>query len=744
MQQHASQSERDRERGKNPVASVAFPNIVTGIYDYLIPTRLEGKVSPGTPVLVSLRRREIWGVTVGIKADSPYPDLKEVIDFQGGRWTDSGSTLMKLYEWVAEYYQCDLGRVFRPLMRKGLLNSTAKTVRVFTPCHDAPVAALNEKYRAIWSQLQGVGFFSAAEAKERFGISRPVIDRLCEAKCLVRESRTVVREAFEPCMKGSSEKVILTGEQRTAVETIMIVHAAPEGAFLLHGITGSGKTHVYIELASRMLQLGKGVIILVPEIALTPQTIQRFRGALGEVVTVIHSHMSDGERRDSLQELVTGRKRVVIGVRSAVMAPMDQVGLIIVDEEHDGSYKQSDCEPRYNARDVAVMRGRLQKSLVVLGSATPSFESYHNAATGKYRLLRLSQRFGAAALPRVDIVDMREERRNNNWKPLSNRLAVAIASTIEEGRQTILLINRRGFSTVLLCKECGYTAYCPHCSVTLRYHRADTALKCHVCGHLQQAPDCCPGCGGENIKYKGTGIQKIEEFLHETLPAARLLRMDQDTTRRKGAHATILRKFADQEADILLGTQMVAKGLDFPGVALVGVIAADIGLHLPDFRASERTFQLLTQVAGRAGRCDSLGKVIIQTYCPDDYAIRCAAQHDYSTYFEQESRNRRPLGYPPWGRLARLIVVGKIEKEVLTLITIIAQEIRAGAGSSLSMLGPSPAVLERVANETRYTILLKSSHPRKLGMVLRELRLKHRKLPASISLIIDVDPVNML
>ncbi|MBN1308584.1 MAG: primosomal protein N' [Chitinispirillaceae bacterium] len=726
------------------MAAVVFPNIVTGIYDYLIPGRLEGKVSPGTPVLVNLRKRELWGVTVGIKADSLCPSLKEVIDVQGGRWTDSGSTLMKLYEWVAEYYQCDLGRVFRPLMRKGLLHGADKTVQVFMPSPDAPVATLSEKNRAIWSKLQRLDSFSAAEAKELFGVSRSALNRLCGAQCLVRETRTVVREAFEPCMKRSNEKGTLTDEQRAAVDMIMKAHAAPQAPFLLHGITGSGKTHVYIELASRMLRLGKGVIILVPEIALTPQTIQRFGEAFGEVVTVIHSHMSDGERRDSLQELVTGRKRVVIGVRSAIMVPMEQVGLIIVDEEHDGNYKQSDCEPRYHARDVAVMRGRFQKALVVLGSATPSFESYHNAAAGKYRLVRLSQRFGAASLPQVELVDMREERRNNNWKPLSNRLAAAVASTIEAGRQVILLLNRRGFSTILLCKDCGYTAHCPNCTVTLRYHRADTALKCHVCGHFQQAPDCCPGCGGQNIKYKGTGIQKIEEFLHEMFPAARLLRMDRDSTRRKGAHAAILGKFAHHETDILLGTQMVAKGLDFPGVALVGVVAADTGLHLPDFRASERTFQLLTQVAGRAGRCDNLGKVIIQTYCPEDYALRCAAQHDYSTYFKQESENRRLLNYPPWGRLARIIVVGKVEAEVRSLITTIAQEIRAAAGNSLTLLGPSPAVLERVANQIRHTILLKSSHPRKLGTILRELRIRHHRLPPSIDLIIDVDPVNML
>jgi primosomal protein N' (replication factor Y) (superfamily II helicase) len=744
MLQQQEESIADPGNKKSTVVAVAFPNAVGGIYDYAVPDRFIGRIVPGMPVRVNLRKRELWGVAVAVKSASAYPDLKEVLDIQSGRWTDAGRSLLNLYEWVAGYYQCDLGRVFRPLMRKGLLNSSAKTIRVYTADPHAPADSLSEKYRVIWAALQELGTFSMAEAMQQCAVSRSAIDRLCASKFLTRSVRTVVREAFELRMECPYEKVVLTDEQRAAVDRVMESHGAPKEPFLLHGITGSGKTHVYIELASRMLQMGEGVIILVPEIALTPQTIQRFRGALGEVVTVVHSHMSEGERRDSLQELVTGSKRVVIGVRSAIMVPMDRLGLIIVDEEHDGSYKQSDLDPRYQARDVAVMRGRFQKALVVLGSATPSFESYHNAITGKYRLLHLSQRFGAATLPRVRMVDMREEQRNNNWKPLSRALREAIASTIDRERQIILLLNRRGFSTVLLCQECGYTGRCPNCSVTLRYHRAETALKCHMCGYLQQAPDVCPGCGGRKIKYKGTGIQKIEEHLQEMFPAVRLIRMDQDSTRRKGTHATMLKKFADHEADILLGTQMVAKGLNFPGVALVGVIAADTGLHIPDFRASERTFQLLTQVAGRAGRADSCGEVIIQTYCPDDWALRCAGTHDYITFFEQENSSRKLLGYPPWGRLARIIIAGKDENSVKTLIRKIAEQIRSSSGKSVTMLGPAPAILERIANESRYTILLKSSSTLKLGTVLREVRKEIGKIPPAFKLIIDVDPVNML
>lgn len=726
------------------IVAVAFPNAVSGIYDYRVPQQFAGKVLPGTPVLVPLRRRETWGVAVELKPRSDFPDLKEVLDCKTGRWTDSGSTLLKLYRWMAEYYQCDLGRVFKPLMRKGLLKSTEKTVQVFSVNPEAPLGEVAEKYRTLYAQLSPAGTITADEAKQRFGISRAVLGTLCRKNLVVQSVKTVLREVGELSGEIPDDSVVLTSEQSVAVERIMNDRDAPQRPFLLYGITGSGKTHVYIELASRMLALGRGVIILVPEIALTPQTIQRFRGALGGVITVIHSHMSDGERRDSLQELVDGTKRVVIGVRSAVLAPMDGVGLIIVDEEHDGSYKQSDLDPRYNARDVAVMRGFFQKALVVMGSATPSFESFHNAREGKYHLLRLTSRFGAAALPQVTLVDMRAEKEENNWEPFSRSLSVAIAETIEANRQVILLLNRRGYATVLLCKECGHTARCPDCSVTLRYHRADTALKCHVCGYIEDAPAVCPGCRGEKIKYKGIGIQKIEQYLLEQFPLVRVIRMDQDTTRRKGSHAAILQQFADRKADILLGTQMVAKGLNFPGVALVGVIAADTGLHIPDFRAAERTFQLLTQVAGRAGRADSSGEVIIQTYSPEESALQCTVTHDYESFYAVECESRKALGYPPWGRIARIIVSGKAEHEVANTAEKVARQIKAGAGSAITVLGPSPAVLERIAGESRFTILLKAQNAGVLGRVLRIVPRGKSSRAAGPGIVVDVDPVNML
>jgi primosomal protein N' (replication factor Y) len=402
-------------------------------------------------------------------------------------------------------------------------------------------------------------------------------------------------------------------------------------------------------------------------------------------------------------------------------------------------------DPRYHARDVAVMRGHLQKALVVLGSATPSFESYSNALSGKYQLVPLTRRFGAAALPRVEVVDMASEHGENNWTFLSRYLHRRISEVIIDKRQIILLLNRRGFSTVLVCKDCGHTYVCPQCSVNLTYHKSDHTLKCHQCGMVEPAPQMCLKCHGDHIKYKGTGIQKAEEFLTAEFPQARILRMDQDTTRGRGAHIRILEKFTNREADILLGTQMVAKGLNFPGVALVGVLQADIGLHFPDFRASEKTFQLLAQVAGRAGREDNSGEVVIQTYVPDDGGIIAAKDHDFAGFYFKEIAARESLGYPPFGKLIRIVVQGELEAVVRSFIELIAKRISSGAApGGITVLGPSPAVFSRIKNNYRYCMLLKSKSMKALQDCVNAMRKNMDKPPKGIRTVIDVDPVNML
>ncbi len=725
------------------VVSVAFPMAISGLYDYRIPVELKGEIKAGTAVLVEVRNKQIWGVAVEIKSSSPHAQLKPVIAKKSGQFIDESGSLVKLYEWIASYYQCDLGRVFRPLVSKGLIKASAKTVQAFSVI-PRETGELKPAYRQILGILTKYKEFTIRQVEQLEGVKSSAVTYLFKKGFLEKKRVEVLREADELNCTVEKQNISLNDEQLFSVELIARELDKPQKPFLLYGITGSGKTHVYIELASRVLQRGRGVIILVPEITLTPQTIQRFRAVLGDVIAVIHSHMSDGERRDSLQELVTGNKRMVIGVRSAILAPVQNPGLIIVDEEHDSSYKQGDLEPRYNARDVAVMRGSIQNALVLLGSATPSFESYYNGISGKYNLLKLSRRFGAATLPQVQIIDMAEEHRNNNWTPLSRYLCERMQLCLNQNRQIILLLNRRGFSTVLICKECGHSCICPNCSVSLRYHRTDRTIKCHLCGFEQQAPDCCPSCKGEQIKYKGTGIQKAEELIRLRFPDARILRMDQDTTRHKGSHVSILKKFADREADILVGTQMVSKGLNFPNIALVGVLQADTGLHFPDFRASERTFQLLAQVAGRAGRADSMGEVVIQTYCPEELAIKSAQKHDYEFFFNYELKNRQELNYPPFSRLARIVVEGGVEKEVRERICQISSALRNFAANEFTILGPTPAVLERIANESRYSLLIKAQSARKLGLALNQIRKGNAKPPKNLKVIIDVDPVNML
>jgi primosomal protein N' (replication factor Y) len=728
------------------VVSVGFPTAIPGIYDYSIPEEMADRIGEGSAVLVELRRTRMWGVVVQLKDRSSVAVLKPVLEVKHDQWARGSESLMALYRWVAGYYQCDIGRVFRPLVRKGLMESKPRTVWMYRVA-DAFADTLTPKQQEALAKVRALAqsVVSLPELTSRVGVSAHMAGALCAAGALIREQVAVVRQGAEVSQETSPGTTYeLTGEQQAALDTMSASLDNPTVPYLLHGITGSGKTLVYIELARLALARGRGAIILVPEISLTPQTVGRFIAGIGDEVAVIHSRMSEGERRDSLEQLVTGKKRLVIGARSAVLAPIDNVGLIIVDEEHDQSYKQGEVDPRYQARDVAVMRGRLQKALVVLGSATPSLESHHNARTGKYALVTLQARFGAARLPQVEVVDMNVEHRDGNWTLMSRVLRRRIVQTIDSSRQVILLLNRRGFSVSLICKDCGHTYACPNCSVKLTYHRDGLMLKCHQCGYEEAAPQSCGKCRGEHIKYAGAGIQKAEEFLAAEFPTARVLRMDQDSTRRKGAHVSILDRFARHEADILLGTQMVAKGLDFAGVALVGVLNADVGLCLPDFRAGERTFQLLTQVAGRAGRGDALGEVVIQTYFPNECAIITARDHDFPAFAERELDTRRELGYPPFGRLARIIVEGPDEHRVSAHCQAVVALIRKLVGTRIEVLGPAPAAIARINLNHRYSILLKSSTGAALQSTLGAVRAATQKVPNGIRQVIDVDPVAML
>ncbi|TGD21704.1 primosomal protein N' [Companilactobacillus suantsaicola] len=516
-------------------------------------------------------------------------------------------------------------------------------------------------------------------------------------------------------------KLQLTAEQKVAVDQIStaITQQHPE-TFLIEGVTGSGKTEVYLQTIEKALQVGKNALMLVPEISLTPQMVNRVVGRFGDQVAVLHSGLSSGERYDEWTRIEKGEVKVVVGARSAVFAPLGKIGLIIIDEEHEASYKQDD-NPRYNARDVALWRSKVNKCPVVLGSATPSLESRARAEKGVYHLIRMTKRINNQNLPHVEIVDMRDAENSAVKGDFSPALQAALQKTLDKHDQAIVLLNRRGYSSFMMCRECGFVLKCPNCDVSLTYHKDLGKMKCHYCGHEEPVPNSCPNCRSKKIGFYGTGTQNIEQQLNALFPKARVLRMDVDTTRRKGAHAKILQKFGSHQADILLGTQMIAKGLDFPDVTLVGVINADTTLSLADFRASERTFQLLTQVSGRAGRADKTGHVVIQTYNPDHYAIKDAAKQDYETFFKQEMYIRHQANYTPYYFTTLISVANKDEGQTLKQSYWLKRQLQSSLSKDAILLGPSPTMISRKQNKYYYQIIVKYKHEPKLHQKLLEI-----------------------
>jgi len=563
--------------------------------------------------------------------------------------------------------------------------------------------------------------------------------------------------------------IVLNHAQRRTLGAITAaMNGSSGGTFLLHGVTGSGKTQVYIEAIRHALSLDRSAIVLVPEIALTPQTVRRFKSHFGGAVAVVHSRMSPGERHDAWRRAQKGEVRIMIGPRSAVFAPLARLGLIVVDEEHEASYKQFDASPRYNARDVAVVRGANAGAVVLLGSATPSAESYFNARTGKYTLLEMPSRIDDVPMPGVVVVDMTAERKRayaalkESLPPesraplkhfvqplLSSLLRDKIAGRLERGEGVILLQNRRGFAPFVECAECGYAEMCDNCNVSLTYHLAKKHLRCHYCGLVRKPHILCPSCGGTDIALRGAGTQKVEQEIERLFPAARVERMDLDTTTRKGAHDRILRSFGERRTDILLGTQMVAKGLDFAHVTLVGVVSADTQMLLPDFRASERTFQLLTQVAGRAGRSTLKGEVVIQTHQPGHYTLAHVVDHDFGAFYEEEIRARRELDYPPFSRLVLVETKGESEDHVRDEAERFAGALRS-TGLRARLLGPAPAVIGKIDRKYRWHLILKclKEEDPTLAAVREALRTASRqteqKRRRDVRLTVDVDPAGLM
>jgi primosomal protein N' (replication factor Y) (superfamily II helicase) len=656
-------------------------------------------------------------------------------------------------------------------MREYVLHASVNRERIAELITATP--ARNVRRRELLAAIlcmheQSPGDFPAADVLKRSGATTRTLQTVAAAG-IIATVRREVKPDQEYGVDDQTLRITLNSDQRAARDAITAtMRQRVWKTYLLHGVTGSGKTQVYIECIKEAQAAGRSAIVLVPEISLTPQIVRRFKSHFGDRVAVVHSRMSASERREIWRLTQRGDCQIVIGPRSAIFAPVRNPGLIVVDEEQEASYKQFDASPRYHARDVAVMRGSLESAVVLLGSATPSVESYQNTRTGKYTLLELPNRIDKVPMPAITIVDMTAERKRiyaalKESLPLEARgklktfqqpgisplLEEKIRDRLERKEGIILLQNRRGYAPFVECPDCGYTESCENCNVTLTYHITRKHLRCHYCGLVRKPYLLCPQCGSAASTLRGIGTQRVEEDLATLFPAARVLRMDLDTTTRKGSHDKILRKFGSREADILLGTQMVAKGLDFPHVTLVGVISADTQMLLPDFRSAERTFQLLTQVAGRAGRSDLKGEVIIQTHQPAHYALAHVLDHNFRTFFEEEVQQRRLLSYPPFSRLILVETKGANEEKVRKGAEAFASLLRH-MGSAPVILGPAPAVLTRIKNQFRWHTIVKSDKEQDPSgqvahRILQRARQEYeRKARGEVRLLIDVDPGGLM
>ena len=720
----------------------------------------------GSRVVVPFRNRKEIGICLGASSGPPPGNVKRVVEVPDDAPALSAS-MVELCRWMAEYYVVPLGIALRSALPAALTGASQpqpsrKTHRVVHLREDLPTLTHREKafarapqQRAVFELLESLGGTSTLEHLQGQLQFSPSVLKSLEKRGLIRvDAEEVDRDPFVTRPGISSRRLDPTEPQAQSVKRLS--EAAPGEIFLLHGITGSGKTLVYIEVLREIVDVrGQTAIVLVPEIALTPQTVDRFRAVFGDRIAVLHSALSDGERYDAWLALKRGDKRIVVGARSAIFAPLEKLGAIIVDEEHEASYKQGE-NPRYHAREVAIVRAKIENAVVVLGSATPSLESWSNAASGKYTLLSLPDRVGGGKLPRVEVIDLRHRAAlaegstgpNTGYSAvIRDELDAALSETLRRGEQSILLLNRRGYSSFVQCNDCGDVVVCPNCSITLTLHRAPERLLCHYCAHQEALRSRCKRCGGETLKHRGLGTQQIERLVCDRFPAARIARMDVDTTSGKWAHAEILDRVSSGSVDILLGTQMIAKGLDFPNVTLVGVVDADVGINLPDFRASERCFQLLSQVAGRAGRGPKGGRVLIQTRVPAHHAVRCALTHDYRTFVNEELEGRVNPPYPPNLRLVNIVFSGTNSGATANLATRGADWLRelidTHTSGEVALIGPAPCPIERVKTRWRWHVLLKSQHAGELTRVSRYF-MEHFDVPAALRMTLDRDPVALL
>ena len=724
--------------------------------DYAVPEGLRDRIAIGSRVRVPFRDKALLATVIATLEESQAKSIKPVLELLGDKPVVS-PRLIELARWMATYYCCPIETVMRSVLPQVI--RTAKLgwkKQLFVRPSRLPALDEVEKLRKRAPRQAEL-----LEAIVRSPDRLPVADLLRQTsldhsalRALVRRGLVELREEAIERDPHGTEKFIadtehtLNEEQAAVLRLITTALEKPEThpPILIHGVTGSGKTEIYLQAIRSILVQGKAAIVLVPEISLTPQTVERFKSrfaAQPDMVAVLHSHLSEGERHDEWHKIHSGRARIVIGARSAIFAPLENLGLIVVDEEHETSYKQEEA-PRYHARDVAVVRAKLEKCTVVLGSATPSLESYYNAERGKYLLGELTQRVDQCQMPLIRIVDLRQERRKEKAAAiLSEKLRGAIEDRLAKNEQTILFLNRRGFSTSLLCSHCGQARDCPNCSVALTFHRSDARLSCHLCGHSAAVPKRCPECGENALIYVGFGTEKVESNVAVLFPKAVVRRMDADSMTRKDAYRETLQAFRSGKIDILVGTQMIAKGLHFPKVTLVGIINADLALHLPDFRAGERTFQLLTQVAGRAGRGEAPGEVYVQTYTPFSPSIQFARHHDFSGYFEQKLEFREQCHFPPVTHAVLISIRSERQSHASFSAETLARRLRENLPNEYRISDPAPAPLEKLHGQYRFHILLRGEAIVRLSRLIRE-TLDKLPFPEDVVVAVDVDPYQLL
>ncbi len=723
--------------------------------EYGVLPEMADRVRKGCRVMVPVRGSLRSGYILDVKQDSTFPSVKAIADVLSTEPLLT-SELFDVALWMADYYCSPLSHVLKVMLPSSLREKVrakeqqyvmrAKTRDEMADICRSLRARSPKQVDVLDVMLKVRKGILLTELLEQAGTSRAPVDSLVKKGLLLIDIVRTDRSPFQNEEYFRTKPKTLSGEQAASLKaTTDLLNAGRFGVNLLYGVTGSGKTEIYLQAIDYALCQGKGAIMLVPEISLTPQTMERFRSRFDNKIAILHHRLSHGERHDEWHRILRGDASIVIGARSAIFSPVKNLGVVVVDEEHESSYKQNDSAPCYHARDVAVMRAKLEGAAVILGSATPSLESFHNSQSGKYHLSRLSTRPDASKMPTVRIVDMRLEREKaGGYALFSQGLLEGIKARHGRGEQCILFLNRRGYHTSMLCGSCEHVVECPRCDVALTFHKNDQQLSCHLCGHtLCPPPATCPECGApDTLKYRGVGTQQVEKALYAMMPGVRIIRMDADSTRHKGSHQQLLRDFGSGKADVLVGTQMIAKGLHFPQVTLVGILNSDAALNIPDFRASETVFQLITQVSGRSGRGDAHGEVIIQTMLPDNRTLELAAEADTDTFFEEELNVREAFNYPPYQQMVKVVFTGTDSSETVRTAEELRKLLIFALPQDCELHPTLPCGYARVKDRFRFQFVVQGPRGFHLRGGVLETALKKLRLPRNVRMLVDVNPLS--